>query len=57
MDIIVDQKTYNDYLEKKDYTPNDRIRPDDENFFDAIMSVDMKNDPDGKKIIESIKAL
>ena len=42
---------------KNAYPRNDRIRPDDQNFFDALMSVDMKNDPDGKKVIEIIKAL
>lgn len=57
MDFEIDQKTYNEYLKKEDYISNERIRPDDENFFDALMSIDMKNDPDGKKIIEIIKAL
>jgi hypothetical protein len=57
MDFIIDQKSYNEYLEKKDYISNERIRPDDQNFFDALMTVDMKNDPDGKRVIEIIKAL
>ena len=58
MDIVIDQKVINDYLAKKDdYIHNERIRPDDQNFFDAIMSIDMKNDPDGQKIIEMIKKL
>ena len=51
------QKSYNKYLNNDNGIINDRIRPDDENFFDALMSVDMKNDPDGKKVIEIIKAL
>ena len=57
MDFAIDQKSYNEYLSKKDSISNERIRPDDQNFFDALMSVDMKNDPDGKRIIEIIKAL
>jgi len=57
MDFLIDQKSYNEYFEKKDYISNERIRPDDQNFFDALMTVDMKNDPDGKQIIEIIKAL
>jgi hypothetical protein len=57
MDFAIDQKSYNEYFEKKDYISNERIRPDDQNFFDALMSVDMKNDPDGKRVIEIIKAL
>ena len=51
------QKSYKKYLAENDYPVNDRIRPNDENFFDALMSVDMKNDPDGKRVIEIIKAL
>jgi hypothetical protein len=57
MDFTIDQKSYDEYLIKKDSISNERIRPDDQNFFDALMSVDMKNDPEGKKIIECIRAL
>jgi hypothetical protein len=57
MDLTIDEKSYNEYLKKEDYISNERIRPDDQNFFDALLSVDMKNDPDGKRIIEIIKAL
>jgi hypothetical protein len=51
------QKNYEKYREKNDSITNDRIRPDKQNFFDALMSVDLKNDPDGKKGIEIIKGL
>ena len=57
MDVTIDQKTIDKYLKKNDTYHNERIRPDDENIFDAIRSIDMANDPDGKKIIEMIKAL
>ena len=57
MDLMIDQDTYNDYLNKEDYISNERIRPDNQDFFDALLSVDMKNDPDGKRVIEIIKAL
>ena len=57
MDFKIDEKTYSEYRTKKDSISNERIRPDDQSFFDALMSVDMKNDPDGKKVIEIIKAL
>ena len=57
MDLNIDQKSYSEYLEKKDSVSNERIRPDNQNFFDALMSVDMKNDPVGKRVIEIIKAL
>ena len=57
MNFTIDQTNFNEYLEKKDSISNERIRPDDQNFFDALMSVDMKKDPDGIRIIEIIKAL
>ena len=57
MEITIDQKAFDDYLKKNDTIHNERIRPDDENFFDAILSVDMENDPEGKQIIEAIRAL
>jgi hypothetical protein len=57
MNFTIDQKSYNEYLAKKDSIGNERIRPDDQNFFDALMSVDMKNDPDGKRVIEIIRTL
>jgi hypothetical protein len=51
------QKSYKKYLAKNESVVNDRIRPDKQNFFDALMSEDMKNDPDRKRGIEIIKAL
>ena len=57
MDFTIDQKSYDEYLAKKDSISNERIRTADQNFFDEIMSVDMKNDPNGKRVIEIIKAL
>ena len=57
MDLTIDQKTFDEYLAKNDTISNERIRPDDENFFDAILAVDMENEPAGKQIIEVIRAL
>ena len=57
MELVLDQDSYNEYLKKDDYVSNERLRPDGQNFFDALMSVDMKRDPDGKRVIEMIKAL
>ena len=57
MDFTIDQNSYDEYLEKEDFISNERIRPDNQNFFEALLSVDMKNDPDGKRIIKIIKAL
>jgi len=57
MDFTIDQNSYDEYLEKEDFISNERIRPDNQNFFEALLSVDMKNDPDGKRVIKIIKAL
>ena len=51
------EKSYNKYLSKDDFIVNDRIRPDDQNFFDALASEDMKNDPDRQRGIEIIRTL
>jgi len=57
MDFAMDQDTYNEYLKREDYISNERIRPDNENFFDALMSIDMESESAGKKVIEFIRAL
>jgi len=57
MDIAIDQKTFDEYLAKNDTINNERIRPDNENFFDALLTIDMNNDADGKQVIETIKVL
>jgi hypothetical protein len=57
VDIAIDQKTFDEYLAKNDTINNERIRPDNENFFDALLTIDMNNDADGKQIIETIKVL
>lgn len=57
MKVKISKKGFNEYLSKKESISNQRLRPDGENFFDALMSIDMKNDPEGKRVIEIIKAL
>jgi len=51
------KKSYEKYRSKDTSIHNDRARPDGQNLLDALMSVDMENDPDGKRAIEIIKAL
>jgi len=51
------KKNYLKYRNKDDFIHNNRKRAIKQNFFDEIMSVDLKNDPDGKRSIEIIKAL
>ena len=57
MNLAIDEETYNEYLSKNNTISNERIRLNSENFFDAILKVDMENDPVGKQIIEAIKVL
>jgi len=57
MDFVIEEEVFDEYLSKNDTINNERIRPDDENFFDALLTVDMDNDPDGRRIIEAIRGL
>jgi len=57
MEFTLNQESYNEYFAKKYFVGEERLRPKDQNFFDALVSVDMKNDPDGKRIIKIIKSL
>jgi hypothetical protein len=55
----MNQDEYKDYLGSRDYISNTRIRPDDEDFFDWIMSpdADMSKTPEGRAIITAIQNL
>jgi hypothetical protein len=57
LNLEISQKDYENYLSKKNTISNERTRPDDQDFLDALMSVDMAKDPNGKEIIRIIKAL
>jgi hypothetical protein len=57
VDLTISQGAYEEYLQKKDVISNTRIRPDNEDFYDALMSVDMTATPDGRKILEAIRKL
>ena len=57
INIKIDDAAFKKYLEKEDLIKNDRIRPDNQNFFDALLSEDIKDDSDRKRGIEIIKAL
>jgi hypothetical protein len=57
MDVTVSKEAYEKYLHKKDSIGNTRLRPENETFFDAMMSVDMTATPEGRKILETIKQL
>ena len=57
MDMAISQKAYEEYLEKKDIISNARLRSGNEDFFDALMSVDMNTTPEGREILDTIKKL
>ena len=57
MNITISQEDYENYLKKKKVVSNDRLRADDETFFDALLSVDMTADPECRKALETIGAL
>jgi hypothetical protein len=52
-------EAYKDYLENKDALSNERIRAEEVSFLDAMLPVeaDFTNTPEGKRIVETIKAL
>ena len=57
MDITISQEAYEKYLGKKDIISNARLRSDHEDFFDALMSVDMTATPEGRDILGAIRKL
>jgi hypothetical protein len=61
MENIFSEKSYDDFLNDKNRYPtrDERIRPPDVSFLDAIMSpeADLTKTPEGRRVIEAIKAL
>ena len=57
MDLAISQEAYEKYLNKKDIISNTRLRPENEDFYDAMMSVDMTATPEGREILENIRKL
>ena len=57
MNFAISQEAYERYLQKKDTINNNRLRPENEIFIDALMSVDMTSTPEGREILETIKKL
>ena len=57
MDTTISQEAYERYLEKKDIVSNARLRPDNEDFFDALLSVDMTATSEGRDILDAIRKL
>ena len=57
IDITISQEAYEKHLQKKDVISNTRLRSDNEDFFDALMSVDMTATPEGREILSVISKL
>jgi len=57
LNLSVSQAAYERYLLKKNVTSNKRIRPDNETFLDAMLSVDMTATPEGREILDAISKL
>jgi len=57
MDITISQEAYKRYLEKKEVIGNKRLRPENQTFIDALLSVDMTATPERRETLEAIKKL
>jgi hypothetical protein len=57
MDFTISEDVYEKYRQKQGSISNSRVRPENQTFFDAMMSVDMNATPGGREILEAIKQL
>jgi hypothetical protein len=57
MELIISQEAYERYLKKENAVINKRLRSDEEDFLDALLSVDMTSTPDRQKTLEAIRKL
>ena len=57
MELIISQEAYERYQKKENGVVNTRLRPDNEDFFDALMSVDMTATPERRETLEAIRKL
>jgi len=59
LDIAISQEAYERYLQQRNkiHPQNSRLRPDNEDIFDALLSVDMASTPDRRKTLEAIRNL
>ena len=57
MEITISQEAYKRYRQKKHTVSNSRLRADNEDFFDALLSVDMTATPERRATLEAIRKL
>jgi len=58
-EINISSKTWQNYLENRETVSNQRLRPDNVSFWDAILSeeADFTKTPEGKRIAKLIRDL
>jgi len=59
VDLSLSQEIYDEYLKKKETISNTRLRHDEEDFFDALLSDDgdMTKSKEGRNIISALQSL
>ncbi|MDR3144931.1 MAG: hypothetical protein LBU21_01500 [Treponema sp.] len=59
MKFVFTDEDYEEYLKKKEYINNTRIRPDNMDFFDWLSSedADMSKTPEGRQLIAALQSV
>jgi hypothetical protein len=57
MNLTISQEAYERYLKKKEVIGNRRLRPENQTFMDALLSVDMNATPERRETLEAIRKL
>jgi hypothetical protein len=59
MKFILTDEDYEEYLKKREYISNTRIRPDTMDFFDWLLSedADMSKTPEGRQFITALQSI
>jgi hypothetical protein len=57
MELNTSQESPKKYPVNKDALSGSRLRPENEDFLDALMSVDMASTPERREVLEFIKNL
>ncbi|MCL2808713.1 MAG: hypothetical protein FWD24_01465 [Treponema sp.] len=59
MNLLISDEAFENYIKRSEnnYPQNSRIRPDNMDFFDALLSVDMAATSEGREILDVISKL
>jgi hypothetical protein len=59
MDFSLTNVDYQEFLKKKEYISNARIRPDNMNIFEwlSAANADMKKTPEGQQLIAALQSI